>query len=56
LPQNNCSKIAVEFETYFTSVGRLTADRVKELAKENGVLIPPPELSTIHNYRRKCSN
>jgi hypothetical protein len=48
--KNNHSKIAEEFNTYFTSVGRLTADRVKELAEENGVLIPPPGPSTIPNY------
>jgi hypothetical protein len=48
--KNNHRKIAEEFNTYFTSVGRLTADKVKELAEENGVLIPPPEPSTIHNY------
>ena len=33
--KNNHSKIADEFNTYFTSGGRLTA--------ENGVLTPPPE-------------
>ena len=48
--KNNHRKIAEEFNTYFTSVGRLTAEKVKELAEENGVLIPPPEPSTIHNY------
>jgi hypothetical protein len=41
--QNDHSKIVEEFNSYFTSVGRLTADRVKELAEENGVLIPTPE-------------
>jgi hypothetical protein len=45
--KNNHSKIAEEFNTYFTSVGRLTAEKVKEL---DGILIPPPEPSTIHNY------
>jgi hypothetical protein len=48
--QNDHSKIVEELNSYFTSVGRLTADRVKELAEENGVLIPTPEPSTIHNH------
>ena len=48
--QNDHRRIAEEFNTYFPSVGRLTADKVRKLAKENGILTTRPEVSTTHNY------
>ena len=48
--QNDNTRIAEEFNTYFTSLGRLTADKVRELAEENGILTTPPEVSTTYNY------
>ena len=48
--QNDHTRIAEEFNTYFTSVGRLTADKVRELAEENRILTTPPEVTTTYNY------
>ena len=48
--QNDHRRIAEEFNTYFTSVGRLTADKVRKLTEENEILITPPEVSTTYNY------
>ena len=47
---NDHRRIAEEFNTYFTSVTRLTADKVRKLAEENGVLTTHPEVSTIYNH------
>ena len=48
--QNDHRRIAEEFNTYFTSVGRLTADKVRKLAEENEILTTLPEVSTTYNY------
>ena len=48
--QNDHRRIAEEFNIYYTSVGRLTADKVRKLAEENGILTTPPEVSTTYNY------
>ena len=48
--KNDHTRIAEEFNTYFTLVGRLTAAKVRKLAVENGILTTPPEVSTTYNY------
>ena len=48
--QKDHSRIAEGFNTYFTSVGRLTADKVKELAEENGISITSSDASTTYKY------
>ncbi len=48
--QKDHSRIAEEFNSYFNSVGRLTADKVKELAEENGISITSSDTSTTNKY------
>ena len=44
-----CYQIVEEFNSYFTSVGRLTADKLRELAEANEILITRLEVSTTYN-------
>ena len=48
--QNDHSRITHEFNTYFASVRKIIADKVRELAGENGILISPPEVSKTYNH------
>ncbi len=48
--QKDHSRIAEKFNVYFTSVGRLTLDKVKELAEENGISITSSDASTTYKY------
>ena len=48
--QKDHRRIAEEFNAYFTSVGRLTADKVKVLAEENAISITSPDTSTTYKY------
>jgi hypothetical protein len=48
--QKDHRRIAEECNAHFTSVGRLTADKVKVLAEENGISMTSSDASTTYKY------
>jgi hypothetical protein len=48
--QKDHRRIAEEFNACFTSVGRITADKVKILADENGISMTSSDASTTYKY------